>query len=517
MVGPDLPVDAPDGPGYKKTMVARTALAYLLAAFPIAALAAFCGDSTGSGPPRPELPNIVLISIDTLRADRLGSWGYSRGSTPELDSFARESVRFSRALAPAPTTTPAHMSIFTGLLPAVHRMSNISEDEPQTLDPSITTFTELLREAGYYTAGFHGGGNVDGSLGFERGFDFYSQDYVSYNWMGAYHDPQDLDAIRAWLSIARERGKPLFLFLHHYVCHSPYVSAPDTIRDRFLAGRAVEGLPRGAGDDEKRRMIEMLGRRTGGRAKEMLLFGLFRGIHNRFWKDVDIARTDHRGHVEALYDAQVAYSDWLFGRIRRILEEEQAFDGSLIVVLSDHGEEFGEHGGREHRQLFIETVHVPLVIRFPDGTGPRGTVVDRMVRTMDVMPTVFDWLKLPVEIPIQGVSFLPLVRGGGTYDPPMVTYADRDFNRLRLIRGGLIYANQHTDSGDEWLFDEKQDPAEQHNLAAGRPADLERMQQQAEIQRRADLDFLSALKGARPEPRLDQTLVEQLRQLGYVR
>jgi arylsulfatase A-like enzyme len=490
----------------------------ILAPVLLGALWAFsCAEATVPDRPRPDLPNIVLISIDTLRADHLGAWGYARGTSPELDAFSRDAVRFSRAIGQAPTTTPAHMSIFTGLVPAVHRMSNLREGEAQSLDPSVTTFTELLREAGYYTAGFHGGGNVDGSLGFDRGFDFYSSDYISYNWMGAYRDPRDLDAIRSWLRVARDRGKPLFLFLHHYVCHSPYVSAPDAIRDRFLSGRAVDGLERGAGDDEKRRMIAMLDRRTGGQAKRLLQWGMFREAHDRFWKGVDIGRPDHRRHVEALYDAQVAYSDWLFGRVRRLLSEEGAWDRSVIVVLSDHGEEFGEHGGREHRQLFAETVHVPLLIRFPDGVGRRGATVDRMVRTMDVMPTVFDALKLPLDAPIQGTSFLSLVGGKGSYAPPMVTYDDRDFQRVRLVRDGLAYTNQHTDTADEWLFDEAKDPAEQHNLAGERPADLARMQQLAEAQRRADLDFLSSL-GSRPRtPRLDPIVVEQLKRLGYAR
>ncbi|HUT76277.1 MAG TPA: sulfatase, partial [Polyangia bacterium] len=480
------PVDDPGAWRYNRPMMKRTAFMALVPTLLVASLAASCGEPKAAEPPRPELPNVVLISIDTLRADRLGAWGYSRGTTPELDAFAREAVRFPNAIAQAPTTTPAHMSIFTGLLPAVHRMSNIHEDGPQSLDPSVTTFTELLRQAGYYTAGFHGGGNVDGSLGFERGFDFYSQDYISYNWMGAYHDPADLDAIRAWLRIARDRGKPLFLFLHHYVCHSPYVSAPDAFRDRFLDGRAVEGLSRGTGDDQKRRMIEMLDRRTGGQAKRLLHFRLFSETHDRFWKGVDLSRPDHRGHIEALYDAQVAYSDWLFGRVRKLLAEEGAYDDSLIVVLSDHGEEFGEHGGREHRQLFVETLHVPLLIRFPDGTGPRGSTVDRMVRTMDVMPTVFDTLKMPMEIPHQGVSFLPLVRGQGSYAPPLVSYADRDFNRLRLVRDGLIFTNQHTGSIEEWLFNAEKDPAEQKNLAGERPTDLAQMRNLGKTQRHAN-------------------------------
>jgi arylsulfatase A-like enzyme len=495
----------------------RAPLALLAVVLGVAACACSRADGGGAARPAGRLPNIVLVSIDTLRADHLGAWGYDRGTSPELDAFAEDAVRFSRAFGQAPTTTPAHMSIFTGLVPAVHRVSNLHEGEPQALDPAITTFTELLREDGYYTAGFHGGGNVDGSLGFDRGFDFYSPDYVSYNWMGAWSDPRDLDAIRHWVRLSRERGKPLFLFLHHYVCHSPYVSAPEAIRDRFLDGRAAHGLARGAGDSEKGRMIEMLDRRTGGAAKKLLQWGMFREVHDRFWRGVDISRPDHRAHVVALYDAQIAYADWLFGRVRKLLAEEGAWDDSVVVVLSDHGEEFGEHGGKEHRQLFAETLHVPLLIRFPAGVGRRGATVDAPVRTMDVMPTIFDALGLPLGIPIQGASFLPLVDGKGSYAPPMVTYDDRDFERVRVVDGDLVYTNQHTDQGDDWLFDEARDPGERHNLASERPADLERLRQRAERQRQSDRDFLEKLKAAPRAPRLDPVLVEQLKQLGYAR
>ena len=502
-------MDVRAGPRYNGPMKRWPALAIL---FTLS-----CGGPTAEDLAGPRPPNIILISIDTLRADRLGVHGYERATTPHIDAFAREAVRFSNAVSQAPTTAPAHMSIFTGLMPAVHRVSNIHAGPPQALDPGIPTLTELLRDAGYYTAGFHGGGNIDGSLGFERGFDFYSQDYVSYNWMGAYHDPADLDAIRAWLRIARGRGKPLFLFLHHYVCHSPYISAPEAFRDRFLAGRAVEGLPRGPGDAEKQRMAELLDRRTGGRAKRLLQWGMFRETHDRFWKGVDLGRVDHHAHITALYDAQVAYSDWLIGRVVRMLRQEKVYDDSLIVILSDHGEEFGEHGGREHEQLFVETLHVPLLIRFPDRAGIRPRAVERMVRTMDVMPSLFEHLDLAADFPHQGQSFLPLLGGQGSYDPPMVSYDDRDFHRVRLVRDGLVYTNQHNPMANEWLFDAAQDPAERSNLAAERPADLERMRRLADDQRRADIDFLSTLRGSRREPRIDPALLEQLRQLGYVR
>jgi arylsulfatase A-like enzyme len=464
---------------------------------------AACSEAPAADPPGSELPNIVLISIDTLRADRLGAWGYARGTSPELDAFAREAVRFSRAIGQAPTTAPAHMSIFTGLLPAVHRTSNINEGAPQALDPAVTTFTELLRDAGYYTAGFHGGGNVDGSLGFARGFDFYSQDYVSYNWMGAYRDPADLDAIRPWLRVARSRGRPLFLFLHHFVCHSPYVSAPDAFRDRFLAGRAVEGLPIGAGDEEKTRMVALLDRRTGGRSRLLAQWRLFRDKHDRFWDGVDLSRKDHRGHVEALYDAQVAYSDWLFGRVRRVLTEEGAFDGSLIVVLSDHGEEFGEHGqiAWHSHTLYDELLRVVLLVKLP-GSRHAGRTEGAQVRGIDLAPTILAAAGVPPPAAFEGTSLLRLLDGGPP--PPQAAVAAYDGGHLSALRVPGWKLN------DRRLFDLAADPGETRNVVASHPEKARELRERKQ-----------RLIASRPLPKPapvapDETTLEQLRALGYL-
>jgi arylsulfatase len=205
-----------------------------LAALGLALAAMACGprdERPGGGEPPPNAPsdagprpppNIIIMSVDTLRADRLGTYGHDRDTSPAVDALAAESVVFERAISQAPSTAPAHMSIFTGLTPSVHGVVNVDRQGP-ALAPGIRTLPEVFRDAGYVVAGLHGGGNMDGSLGFDRGFHLWADDLTSFHWTEAWQRPADLDAIRSLLALARSRGRPLFLFLHHYVCHVPYV------------------------------------------------------------------------------------------------------------------------------------------------------------------------------------------------------------------------------------------------------------------------------------------------------
>lgn len=470
------------------------------------------GESTSQ-----RLPNIVLFSIDTLRADHLGAYGYNRPTSPNIDAFAKEAVLFERAISQAPTTAPAHMSLFTGLTPAVHRVSNLSEGKPFPLDPSIRTFTELLREAGYHTVGLHGGGNVDGSIGFDRGFDLYSPEYISFNWMAAHRSAVDLDVIRSWIEICKKRGRPLFMFLHHYVCHSPYLSAPESYRDRYLRGRSVEGLPVGVPDERKNPVLEMIDRQVAGQRKKLLRWNVFTTTHETFWQGVDLARPDHRDHVVALYDSGVSYSDALFHQVMEILRSAGVYDETLVILLSDHGEEFHEHGGREHRQLFVETLHVPLLIKFPAGGKVKPRKVKPVVSVMDAMPTLFDYLGLPIQMPVQGRSLMPVIRGGAPARPEVVSYPDRDFSQVRLESGNFVYTNWRSAEVGEWLFDMTEDPLERRNLAADRPDLLTEMQDAAVRRLREDHEFGERVRQAGPAtPTIDPKVIEKLRALGYV-
>jgi arylsulfatase A-like enzyme len=309
----------------------------------------------------------------------------------------------------------------------------------------------------------------------------------------------------------------LFVFLHHYVCHAPYLSAPEEYRTRFVEGRRVAGLPVGVPDAEKLGMVDVMDHRVAGRSKRRLQWRFFSMAHQLFWRGVDLGRRDHRDHITALYDAGVAFSDFLFGAVRKALEDEGIYDDTIIILLSDHGEEFYEHGGREHRQLFKETLHVPLMIRFPSSAKIEPTVVRKTVRTVDLMPTLFDYLGLPIEIPVQGESFLPLVRGGGTYAPQIVSYDDRDFSRIRVVDDGWAYTNQRNPAASEWLFDVTKDPRERNNLAGEQPDRMARMREVTSRRLAQDAAFTERLREFTPSaPVLDPTLLEQLKELGYV-
>jgi arylsulfatase A-like enzyme len=462
----------------------------------------------------PRLPHVIVMSVDTLRADRLGADGHDRPTSPAVDAFAAESLLFERAISQAPSTTPAHMSMFTGLTPSVHGVVNLDQGR-QPLNPGIPTLPRVFRDAGYLIAGLHGGGNMDGSLGFDRGFHVWADDLTSFHWTEAWQRPADLDAIRSLLALARSRGRPLFLFLHHYVCHVPYVKAPQELRERFLEGVRVAGLPAGLGDETRRKAAARLAHLPDFPERLWAVAKARRADMRDFWKGVDLSDPDHRAHMLALYDSSVAFSDHLFSIVRRILEAEGAWDEAIVVFTSDHGEEFHEHGGREHGRLFVEHLRVPLIVKFERSASEAPRRVTRAVRTMDLLPTLLAHLGIGVPQPIQGVSFMPLLGGPGSYDPPIVSYGGRSGEWLRLEAQGASFTEEGGQSPR--LFDLASDPAEQRDLAAAEPARAARLAEAAAGVRTADEAFRARLDAtARDAPAIDPALVEVLRSLGYL-
>ncbi len=197
-------------------------------------------------PPSPEKPNIILFSIDTLRADHLSCYGYSRETSPNIDKFSRESILFKKAVSQSHFTTPSHMSIFTALTPFGHQIDNpLPRGSHRRVSDSIVMLAEILKKNGYTTIGLHGSGNVGEWFGFDRGFDHYSPDF--YEWEKDYTASREglapiKDSIRGWIETSRKEKKPLFLFLHHYLCHVPYLKGPPEFRQHFLTEK-VETLP----------------------------------------------------------------------------------------------------------------------------------------------------------------------------------------------------------------------------------------------------------------------------------
>ncbi len=457
-------------------------------------------------PSRP--PLILLFSCDTLRADHLSCYGYPRQTSPHIDRFARDSVLFSRAISQSHLTAPGHMSIFTSLTPDVHLVNNPNDkncDLFNRLGDGVPTLAELIKRQGYTTAGIHGGGCVSEDFGFARGFDSYSDDFF-FNFQTTYYQPEKaLQTIREKIRKQREEGKPLFLFLHHYICHHPYLHAPPEFNLKFLAD-PVEGLPLSSNDLLKNTD------QTWGPYDE-----------NSFWRNVDLSNPEHRNHIVALYDGNILYSDFIFQKVVDILKEENLYNDALIVLTSDHGEEFYEHGGSMHQRLFIEDLHVPLIVKFP-GNRYSGTKVPETVRTLDILPTICHYLNVPPPDPIQGVSLLPLLTGEGVYQPPIMSFSlnyrgpeTREMTvSTRLAKNGYAYSDLEWQGEKEWLFDVETDPVERRNLAIEQPRLREKLRAEVAELTNDHQKLRDSLRGDEPKAvRLDEPLRRQLKALGY--
>lgn len=415
-------------------------------------------------------PDVILIVLDTLRADRLGCYGYARNTSPNLDAFASKSVRFERAVSQAPWTYPSHRSLFSGLFPTA-----------QGLDES-TKLAEVFLQAGFRTEAVTGGGQMDFRMGFAEGF----ESYRVFDWI---REPEWLED---WL--ARSSRRKRFLFLHTYEIHDPYVHT------QFVEGQ------------------------DGGRIRP--------GFSKRkFWGLREPVTAQEKDFVRGLYDGGIAYTDQRLGRLFEHLEETGALERSIVIVTSDHGEQFWEHGSWRHgMNLYDHQLLVPLIVHLPKSVeaaigagGSDGTVVERQVRLVDLYPTLLDLLELPIGRKLHGRSLAPLLRGDDL--PPVDAFAERlnlenrDSKALRGERYKFVYSFPKARGVEQGvperreLYDLTADPEEQTDLAAIHP---ERV---AELEAR-----LAAIVRLLDDPRildepsaeLDPDLEERLRALGYL-
>lgn len=339
--------------------------------------------------------NVILISIDTLRADHLGCYGYQRNTTPRIDAFRRAATLFEQAFAQAPSTLPSHASIFTSLLPSHHGASVANSSG---VDPGAVTLAEILKREGYETASFNGGIQLDPLYGLARGFDTYVSARPSVASADLLVDPVDRfdHAVTEGMEWMRDRkAKPLFMFLHTYETHHPYTPDPALLA---LMDPDYDGsLPDDIG-------VDLLKRINDG---EM---------------EIDDADLDH---VIAAYDAELRSVDAAFGKLVDFLQQEGLYDDAVILVTSDHGEEFGEHGfvGWHSHSLYDELLRVPLLVKLPGSRGGERSVAAQ-VRGIDLAPTILDELGLTIPESFEGTSLLPAIVGSG--DVPEYAVSQKD-------------------------------------------------------------------------------------------
>jgi len=428
-------------------------------------------------------PNLILISIDTLRADHLGAYGYQRPTSPVIDRrLAAEGITFEEVYSQSPKTTPSHMTMLTSLYPSVHGIEMWEEGTPgSVLSPRVYTLAEVLKEAGYATAAFTGGANLDRSRGFNQGFDIYK------------HDDQ-LGRARRWL--AAHRGRKFFLFLHTYTVHDPYVPPPELV---------TQFAP-----DYRGPILDAVARLRAGK-------GGWWDRHRVFWKSVDAASPRDVEFVARLYDAGIRDMDrsWM----APLLDELEGLGlarSTLIVFTADHGEAFGEHGVFLHDDLYGGTLHVPLILRLPGRLAP-GRRVATPAALVDLMPTVLGILGVPAPPATQGRNLAPLVLGSAPDAPAEDVVSEysqpgshRTYETLR--RGPLTYM---VDKDAESLFDHTADPEERTNLLPAKVAEAEPLRA-ALVRWRQAAAPLAARLGPRGDGVVPSAETERrLRALGY--
>jgi arylsulfatase A-like enzyme len=426
---------------------------------PAIALAAASLTWGACAPDAPPRPDVVLVSIDTLRADHLGAWGNPRGPSPHLDRIARRSAAFARCIAQAASTLPSHRSLF---------QSRVAS----RTGPASPMLAELLHTAGWATVAFTGGGNISAELGFAAGFDIYEESDAGLPWSVA--------RLAAWRE--RNPGRPVFAFLHGYDVHVPYDPEPP------FAGMYDPGYAGPVRPEETRALCRAV-----------------RGLDSDYAGDVHLDAAD-RFHLEALYDGGIRAADEALGRLQEWIEETDDGRGTLLVILSDHGEEFWDHGSLLHSHtVYQELVHVPLVVSLPGSDGS-GALLPETVRNLDVAPTLLDALGLPAGATHEGTSLLARVRGTGGSGLAAVSEM-RQWKAIaewpwKLIVDGKTPAAR--------LFRLDDDPGETYDVAAKHPARV----------RALDRDLVSAAAGV---PVLELSpgthtpeLEERLRALGYV-
>ena len=335
----------------------------------LAALTALAGCSGGGGDDAPaRKPHIILVSIDTLRPDHLGCYGYERDTSPYLDSLAAQSTLFERAYTTLSFTLVAHMSMHTGLYPAQHGVWK----QDQKLPGAVPLLAEQLQAAGYHTVGLYDSRWLDPHFGFDRGFDVYEP-----------HAGAPVAGMHLETALRRRPAdEPLFVFLHLMDVHNKPVDRPGATLYEPPEPYDSLFVP-----DAKARLAD--------------------APVATYWKDASAITPEEQEAVVALYDGGIRYVDtWLerwFGR----LAENGILDDAVLLITSDHGEGLNQRGDSffAHGKWFEEGLRVPLILRRPDG-AEGGRRVDTPVSLVDVVPTLLDAAGLEVDTDLPGASLL---------------------------------------------------------------------------------------------------------------
>lgn len=437
-------------------------------------------------------PNIVMISIDTIRPDHFGCYGYARNTTPEIGRFAEEAVRFENVVVPMSHTLPSHVSLFTGLYPKSHgvKMNGVN------FDSNFPTVTEILKNQGFKTAAFVGSVILDSHRGLSHGFDLYDDDMKGQSWRRA------KDVRRAAEKWIKENHKSrFFVFAHFWDAHAPYSPpAPfDTLFHRLDLNSELNSIYRGTGSNHLHLKLQY---------PDYEKKDLFKLVHKQ----------------QNLYDGEVRYIDQNIGKLLNLLKSLGLWDETLVVITGDHGESLGERGYWGHDLLFDEQILVPLLVKVPGYPRARESV-NETVRTIDICPTILDLLHIDHHLSFDGKSFVEIFRTKKRLKSRPAFIERRDYPARMRQRSpeecgkGDEYALRTTQwkfimktMAEDELYNLIADPYEQENIIKLKPKVARNLREKLRL-------WLEDVPDERTpiETRLDPDSIEPLRSLGYIR
>jgi arylsulfatase A-like enzyme/Tfp pilus assembly protein PilF len=417
-------------------------------------LVTFAASLAAAQTPAKEAPNVLFVTIDTLRADHVGCYGYKQIKTPNIDSLAVDGSRFEHAYAVVPVTLPSHSSMMTGTYPMLSGMHDFSGNK---LSPHQPTLASVLKQSGYQTGAVIAAAVLDSRFGLNQGFDFYYDHFEFSRLDEANLDEMErpgnavADVALDWL--AKNSQHKFFLWMHLYDPHFPY-HPPEPYATEYATRP---------------------------------------------------------------YDGEIAFADEQLGRVLRFLKEKGIYQNTIIVLCGDHGESLGEHGEKTHGFfVYNATMHVPLIIRLPETSATR--IVAEPVSLVDLMPTVLSAAGLPTPSQVQGRSLLSEIRGlpaGAGLPPNRTLYGETFLPRIHFdwseLRASENAKYHFIEAPRPELYDLTKDPGELHNLVSEKSAVADEMR----VQLKSLIRDYSAGKEMAEKTGLDPALMERLKALGY--
>ena len=424
----------------------------------------------------PDPPNVLLVSIDTLRADHLSSYGYQRPTSPFLDRLAEDGVLFERASSTSSWTVPSMVSLVSGLHPEYHGVVNGQGTQfgpvlQEVIPEEAVLLAERLRDAGYRTFAITTNEHLSEDFGFAQGFDRYRS-------LGTADAEAVQEVLTEWLAELKAAER-YFLWLHYFDPHSPYHARAPWI-DEFAddAGAMARRVPE----------VDWPG--------QYLQMGIAPG-------------TPRHHYVEALYDSEIRYLD---GALEQVFTQLEVDREDLVAIVADHGEEFLEHGKFGHSDgLYEELVHVPLILRLPSGEFA-GRRVATPVSILDVYPTILTAAGVPLEGAHHGLALQDVIEG----EPrpiPVLPSVVRHRETHSITEDGWKLIHDPEKPTEDRLFHLASDPAEQQD----RKKDEE---ERVKVLRQHIGETLEAIRDGRLTPDrkpLNDQQIEALRALGYIK